>query len=188
MQLTLIRHTTPRLATGLCYGQSDVDLAESFGIEAGAVKDKLAALAPDATFSSPLRRCARLVDALGWGETQFDARLMELHFGSWEQQSWDAIPRMELDTWSRDYVDTAPPQGESFAQLHARAMAFLGEIRARHAGQSVAVVTHAGVVRALLAEALGLPLKEVFRFRLDFGGVTHLDFNGAVPAVVAVNR
>lgn len=187
MQLYLIRHTTPDVPPGVCYGQSEIGLTDSFAWEAQTIRDKLADIPFTACYSSPLQRCARLARELFAGEPRHDARLRELAFGQWELQPWQAIPQEEMERWSTDWVTLAPPGGESFAELHQRAGAFLHDLRQKHDGPVLAV-THSGVIRALLAEASGLPLTAVFRFRLDFGGVTRLDFNGTVPAVVTVNR
>ncbi len=188
MRLYLIRHTAPALSAGVCYGQADVEVAATFPEEVEAVRAKMAGLMPAAVYSSPLSRASRLAGGLGLGLAQQDARLMELHFGDWELRRWQDIPREQLDRWGQAYVHEAPPGGETFAGLHARATAFLEEVAVRHLGQDVVVVTHAGVIRALLAEALGLPLAEVFRFQLDYGSVTQIRLETGPPAVGYVNR
>ena len=187
MQLHLIRHTTPDVAPGVCYGQSDIGLADSYEWELQGIRDKLADIPFTACYSSPLVRCARLAQALFAGEPRHDARLRELAFGEWELQPWQAIPREQMEPWSADWVTQAPPGGESFTTLHQRANEMVQELRQRHDGPVLAV-THSGVIRALLAEASGLPLNAIFRFRLDFGGVTCIDYSGAQPMVAYVNR
>lgn len=188
MQLYLIRHTTPAVAPGVCYGRSDVAVADTFMDEAQAVRAKIAHLTSVVGYSSPLSRCARLASSLRLGEMPHDSRLMELDFGDWEMQAWDEIPREHLDRWGEAYTHVAPPGGETFTELHRRTADFLSEVMARHRGHDVVVVTHAGVIRALLAEVLSLPLTEVFRFHLDYGSVTQLRLGDAVPAVGYVNR
>jgi alpha-ribazole phosphatase len=188
MQLYLIRHTTPAVPPGICYGQADVDVAATFLDEMGVVRAKIAGISPVASYSSPLLRAARLASGLRLSGTQHDVRLMELYFGDWEMRAWDDIPREHLDRWGQAYTHIAPPGGETFTELHGRATAFLREITARYQGHDVLAVTHAGVIRALLAEALNLPLAEVFRFHLDYGSVTQFKLGDAVPAIGYVNR
>jgi alpha-ribazole phosphatase len=188
MQLHLIRHTTPAVASGVCYGRSDVDVAASFATEVQAIRDKISHITPAANYSSPLSRCSRLASSLELRDTRHDARLMELDFGDWEMQAWEDIPREHLDRWGMAYTHTAPPGGETFIELHGRASAFLQEQLARHRGHDVVAVTHAGVIRALLADALNLSLAEVFRFHLDFGSVTQLRMGSGHPVVGYVNR
>ena len=188
MQLYLIRHTTPAVPPGVCYGQSDVDVASTFIDEVERVRGKIAHVTPSATYSSPLSRAAKLAAGLKLGPARHDARLMELDFGAWEMQAWDDIPREQLDRWGSDYTRTAPHGGETYVELHRRVTEMLQELRAQHHGESVVVVTHAGVIRALLAEVLGMPLTEVFRFHLDYAGVTLLQFAEGLPSVGFVNR
>jgi alpha-ribazole phosphatase len=111
-----------------------------------------------------------------------------LHFGDWELQRWDAIPREIFDHWAQRFVEHAPPGGESFRQLYLRAVEFFDECADRHAGQTVVAVTHAGVIRSLLAHALKLPLENVPGFHLDFGGLTKLVLAGPHVSVAYVNR
>ncbi len=188
MQLYLIRHTTPAITPGVCYGRADVDVAATFHEEAQAVRDKITGLSPVATYCSPLSRAARLASSLGFGEPTHDERLMELDFGEWELRPWDEIPRAQMDAWGQAYTHVAPPGGETFNALHQRASACIRDMMASHRGQDVIAVTHAGVIRALLAEILNLPLIEVFRFHLDYGGVTQLQIDDRVARVGYVNR
>lgn len=188
MRIHLIRHTAPAIPAGVCYGQADVDVAASFFDEAEAVRAKIAGIVPVASYSSPLSRAVRLAVSLGFGEARHDARLMELHFGDWELRPWADIPREHLDRWGQAYVHVAPPGGETFAELHGRSAAFLREAMEQHRGRDVLVVTHAGVIRALLADALNLPLTEVFRFHLDYGSVTQIRLEDGMPVVGYVNR
>lgn len=188
MELYLVRHPTPAIQPGICYGHAELDLHDNAEAEIAAVRAKLVDLQPDAFYTSPLLRCRRLANALPWGEAQQDDRLKELHFGDWELQRWDAIPREIFDYWATRFVEHAPPGGESFQDLYRRASAFYTDCAERHSGQTVLVVTHAGVIRALLAHALKLPLENVPGFHLDFGGVTKLTVSGPHLNVAYVNR
>lgn len=196
MQLFLIRHTTPLITAGLCYGQSDIDVAASFNEEQLQVVNKLNALNQGgiemhAIVSSPLQRCTKLAYALNSSlalpMVNEDHRLMELNFGDWELQAWDAIPRIEFDIWADDYANLAPPNGETFGTLHLRAQNFIADAKQRLPDANIVVVTHGGMIRAMLAEVLQIPLKRLFRFQVDCGSITQLAFNGDVPNIVRVN-
>ena len=191
MKLTLIRHTSLQTGAGICYGQSDVDVAESFVNEAEKTKEKLMAISFNAIYSSPLQRCVKLANALNLGAPVLDNRLMELNFGDWELQAWDDIPRDIFDTWAHDYANIAPPNGETFSQLQQRGLNFLEEILAKHTNEHIAVVSHGGMIRALLAHVLNIELKGLFRFTIDYGSVTQLEFgapkSNRVPKVEFVN-
>ena len=187
MEIYLLRHTA--VATpGLCYGHHDVSLADTFAAEAEAVLARLPAVEPGRVFSSPATRCRQLAALLSPAPV-LDERLRELHFGSWENQPWDALSPTELDPWMADYVHVAPPGGETYGQLQARAVAFLEELLATPPPVAPAVVvTHGGVVRALLAHTLGMPLAHAFRLNIDFGSVTQLRWTAGHWQVKGINR
>jgi alpha-ribazole phosphatase len=187
LKLTFIRHTSLQIESGICYGQSDIDVAASFASEVESTQSKLANSAFDVVYCSPLQRCVKLAEALDFGEPIEDSRLMELNFGDWELRAWDDIPRDIFDTWAHDYANKAPPSGETFSQLQQRGIHFLDEILSRHKNENIAIITHGGMIRALLAHVLNMELKGLFRFTIDYGSVTQLDFSGTVPKVVFVN-
>lgn len=174
MGLTLLRHTTPKVEPGTCYGQLDLDLAESFNEEFTAVASSLSGA--DRIISSPLKRCRRLADFLaeryGIAKT-FDDRLQEMHFGAWEGKLWCDIPRIELDTWAADFMNARPHGGESVADLHTRTAAALQELRASP-GRTL-IVTHAGVIKAALAVG---KTAEDYKTHIEFGGFIALPPNG----------
>jgi len=188
MNLHLIRHTSLAVASGICYGQSDVDVSSSFNHETESLRNKLANIQFDAVYASPLQRCSKLANALNLATITLDDRLKELHFGDWELQAWDAIPRDIFDAWANDYANLTPPNGESFSALHARALSFIEEVSSHSAGKNIAVVTHGGVIRAMLAHALNMPLKGLFRIVVDYASVTQISFSAEVPSVHYVNR
>ena len=191
MKLTLIRHTRLQIETGICYGQSDIDVAVSFFDEATQVKTKINNMVFDAVYTSPLQRCVKLAEILNIGEIIQDNRLMELNFGNWEMQTWDDIPRDNFDAWASDYANLSPPNGESFTQLQQRGILFLQMLLNTNTSGHVAIVTHGGMIRALIAHVLNMHLKGLFRFKIDYGSVTQLEFGdaeaGDIPNVNFVN-
>ncbi len=188
MNLHLIRHTSLNIPSGVCYGQSDVDVSLDFDVERDTLAKKLAHIQFDAVYTSPLQRCTKLAHALNLGKTQADERLKELHFGDWEMQAWESIPRDVFDVWANDYANLSPPNGESLSQLHSRAKKFVEEVSIHSHGKNIAVVTHGGVIRALIADVLNMPLKGLFRIVIDHASVTQISFNDAVPRIHYVNR
>jgi alpha-ribazole phosphatase len=195
MKLTLVRHTSLAIAPSICYGQSDVDVSVNFDVEHQNLQKKLANLSFDAIYASPLKRCHKLAEALcaeaslGFtnNDIQLDERLKELHFGDWEMRPWDEIPRELFDIWANDYANLAPPNGETFSQLHARAKSFVADVSSHSQGENVLIVTHGGFIRALIAEVLQMPLKRLFRLNIDHVSVTQLEFKGEVPKVLFMN-
>jgi len=189
MDIYLIRHTQTATDPGLCYGQSDIALADSFPDEMANLHDKLPEFDDDCTvFSSPLTRCLQLAETFSNTVTT-DARLQELDFGEWEGKRFDDIDAAVLQHWTNNFVTAAPPKGENFEDLYQRAGSFWQDLLASATAPCVAlppasmqsteakqvlVITHAGVIRALLARALNLPLANSFQLRIDSGSVHKL--------------
>lgn len=171
MEIYLIRHTTPKIEKGICYGQTDLDLRETFLDELDIVKSKLIDL--DSSFivySSPLKRCRLLADKLSIEPTLVDDRLMELNFGDWEMKEWDTISKTRLDIWMNDFVNEPCPNGESYMQLHKRVSGFLEEVKAKKAPK-VVIVTHAGVIRSIHSYINSIQLKKSFDLKVQYGEV-----------------
>jgi alpha-ribazole phosphatase len=176
MEVFLIRHTTPAIGKGVCYGQSDIPLAESFLEEAAKLRLHL----PETfnrIYSSPLKRCMELASLLSHRtEVITDPRLMELNFGEWEKKRWDDISGEALDTWMKDFVNVPAPGGENFEMVFLRTQAFYEELTQRKEKQ-VAIVCHAGVIRAFLAIVLEIPLRNAFKIPVSYASVTKLNLN-----------
>ena len=117
--------------------------------------------------TSPLRRCRRLASRIARQRKlpiTVDRRIQEMDFGRWEGRRWNDIPHQEIQAWMRDFLHARPHGGESVAALRARTLEALSHYRG--CGRRTAVVTHAGVIKAALADG---DTRESFRTRVDFG-------------------
>jgi alpha-ribazole phosphatase len=174
--LTLVRHTTPDIAPGVCYGQLDVGLAASFPEEAAQALRWVPHT--DLIVASPLTRAARLAEYLAQAHQsalRLDPRLMEKHFGAWEGRAWDSIARAELDAWAADLMGYAPPGGESARHLMSRTEMLMRDL-AQLPHDQIALVAHAGVLRAILARLGGIPLAATLAWDLPYGAVIGVRF------------
>ncbi len=174
MEIYLIRHTTPDIEKGICYGQADIGITDTFEEEFLSVEKQVPSGIP--IISSPLSRCKILAEKLSNNVT-FDDRLMELNFGDWELKKWDDIPSSEITPWFDDFVNTPCKNGESYTQLYNRVIECYTEIK-QSSHLKVGIVTHAGVMRSILAHHEGVALKKSFDFKLGYGEVIKIT-NGA---------
>ena len=174
MEVWLVRHTAVEVPEGTCYGRTDVPLRATFATEAKAVRRQLAGEAFDAVFCSPLSRCTRLAAACGYGEALRDDRLLELNFGTWEMQRFDAIGDPQLQRWFANWVDTVPTGGESFAQQIERVGGFLEELR-RQPFRRVLLFTHGGVQLCAGIYAGLFPAGEAFDHNLPYGSIRKIE-------------
>ena len=176
MDIYLIRHTKTDTLKGLCYGKSEVALADTFLEEVQKLKLKLPEFKANSQFfSSPLVRCVKLAEKLSRAVT-IDARLSELDFGDWESRRFDDIDVDDLQQWTDNFVHSSPPNGESFTDL-CRRVGFFWEDMVQGispATEQILIITHAGVIRALFAYLLQMPPANAFQFRVDLGSVHKL--------------
>jgi alpha-ribazole phosphatase len=184
MRLILVRHPTPQMTSGTCYGRSDVAVAPH---EIARVRAHLQATLPPGVplYASPLRRCASLATALAQdlpaSELHFDARLAEMDFGTWEMQPWHAIARADIDAWAADLAWYRPGGGENVLAMAARVDAFLGDLlREQH--DTAIIICHAGTIRLLSALQARLPLEETALLaahsvhKIAYGATVVVDF------------
>jgi alpha-ribazole phosphatase len=174
MSIYLIRHTTPAIDKGICYGQTDLDVTESFSEEADFIQTHL----PPSikyVFSSPLIRCRKLAIHLFPEMTiAWEPDLMEIHCGHWEMKHWDDISKDQIDPWMNNFVDTLIPGGESYTQLYTRVVRQFNHFCSFK--EDLAVVTHGGVIRSILSFVTKTPLTDSFKaFSLHYGCVLKLN-------------
>jgi len=87
MEVYLIRHTTPDISKEICYGQSDIELANTFHEEAEVILKGLPETL-DRIYSSPLKRCLQLASLISHKEIEEVPQLQEMNFGDWELKPW----------------------------------------------------------------------------------------------------
>lgn len=172
MEIYLIRHTTPEIEKGICYGQTDIPLASSFENEIVEILKKYSFPRDEfIVYSSPLQRCKLLAEKLFNSTIQYDKRLMELNFGDWELQKWDNINEIDLNYWMKDFVNVSCPNGESYVNLYDRVLQFIQSLNF-NSTKKIAIITHAGVIRAFLAAYHKTDLKDSFMYNVGYGEIS----------------
>jgi broad specificity phosphatase PhoE len=191
MELILVRHGLPVRAdaepgSGLA---PDPDLSPTGLEQARLVGDWLAAEPISAIYSSPMRRAfqtAQPLATLTGLPIQVDPDLQEIHFG---ETSYVPIEEIQSDdplaAWWRDQV--GDHDGEVVTGFRRRVAAAVAGIIDRHAGQTVVITCHGGVVNAALAELLGV--RETFIFEIDYTSVSRiLASRTGVKRICSVNE
>ena len=159
--LWLVRHAQPLIASGVCYGATDVAADRDATLASASV---LAQQLPLGTrlISSPLRRCEQLAQELRRLrpdlKSSSDARLTEMNFGCWEGWRWDDIPKSAIDQWTAQFGNWRFGGRESVRELIDRVAGVWLETVSLT--DPVAWITHAGVIRAALLLSRGIRVLE----------------------------
>lgn len=176
MKITLIRHTSVDVPRGICYGRTDVGLASTFPQEAKQVAFKLQGTNFDRVYTSPLSRCRKLATYCGYEDAIVDPRLLEMDFGAWEMQDFNAITDPRLQIWFADYMNVAPTGGESAMQQRKRFIDFVKFLQRELPGKSnVALFTHGGILVHALNIFTGNDYDSLFKNIPPFGSVIELN-------------
>ena len=170
--LIFLRHPTPDVLPGTCYGRTDLDIAE---IGTQQIADAMQ-ITPRVTkiLASPARRCRALTLALAERdnvEPLFDDRLWEMDMGDWEGLFWKDIDRSLSEPWLKDPFNIATPNGENFRQVQERVLAAIGAY-----DPDTAVVCHAGPIRATQMAWENKTFTEVFSATPPYAEPIRLSF------------
>jgi probable phosphomutase (TIGR03848 family) len=190
-RLLLLRHATTehtgKLLTGWTPG---VHLGSKGVEEARALAERLAPVEIQAIYSSPLERCqetAAVVAERQGLEVSTVEDLGEVRFGDWTGKELGELAKTDLWRTVQFHPSGARfPGGESIHEMQTRAVLACERLRAAHPGETVAVCSHADVIKAVVAHYLGMHLDLFQRLVVTTASVTALGF-GPVPHLLRLN-
>jgi probable phosphomutase (TIGR03848 family) len=198
--LILARHgRTTANAGGVLAGRTKgVGLDEQGVEQARAVAERLAGLRLAAIVTSPLERCrdtARATSRLQQDGPRVtsERRLLECDYGSWTGKDLKTLAKEPLWQAVQAHPSSVTfPEGESMAQMTARSVAAVRDwdarVDAEHGPDAVwLAVTHGDVIKAVLADALGMHLDLFQRIGVDPGSLSVVRYTPLRPFVLAVN-
>jgi broad specificity phosphatase PhoE len=194
VRLLLCRHAEPEAAArGRVCGRLDVGLSPSGEVQADVLAAALASEHASALYASPIRRAVETAGRIGTAlglEPRVDPRLRELDFGQADGLTYEEVEERwpELyETWMRTPTEVRFPAGESFADLKRRAVAAAADIVAAHEDETVVIVAHAGVIRAVLVDWLSMPDEALFRIEQRYASVNVVEVTDGAVNVRLVN-
>jgi probable phosphomutase (TIGR03848 family) len=193
MDILLIRHGENEYTrTGKLAGRlPGVHLNETGQKQAQALAARLGKAPLKAIYSSPLERAMEtarpLAEALRL-EVQICEAVREIDFGAWTGKSLKRLARTNL--WRE--VQQRPsrmqfPEGETFLGAQVRAVQAVEQLARAHPKQLIAVVSHADVIKLVVAYYLGQPLDLFQRLVISTASVTGLHLGQGQPALVKLN-
>ncbi|TCS65141.1 histidine phosphatase family protein [Varunaivibrio sulfuroxidans] len=165
---------------GLVYGARDVpcDLSETCAVAAVAERLPMDAVWVTSALSRTVATAAALRRAPEGARPFALAALNEQSFGDWQGRAWRRIETEDKTRYDAFWADpgrAAPPGGESFAALAARAGEAIAALNVAHGGRDIIAVAHAGVIRAALALALDIPAHKALPIAVDTLSISRID-------------
>jgi alpha-ribazole phosphatase/probable phosphoglycerate mutase len=161
-ELLLIRHAETDMAGTFC-GHSDPELNARGRAQLADLIDRLRMDQIGVVYTSDLRRAhttgMAIAEAFGIA-CHVRRALREINFGQWEGITWNEIERQDntyARRWIKEYPSLPAPDGESFHDFERRVLDEVKDLslKAETADCTIAVVTHAGVLRTVLCALQG---------------------------------
>jgi len=184
MQIYLVRHGKIEWKKDKAYiGQMDLPLSMEGILQAEKLREYFEKIPLDQAYTSPLSRCVKTLDILladrPVPRVQVDA-LKEIDMGKWDGKSISEIKNCCPAVYQqrgREIDIFTPPAGESFLDLKQRVMPAFEKIIMQSISKSILILAHAGVIRVILADLLGLSIKEIFKWSVVYADIFKLDYD-----------
>ncbi|GIF03210.1 histidine phosphatase family protein [Actinoplanes siamensis] len=191
----LLRHgRTTANATGELAGRRPVELDDTGRVQAALVAERLRGIPLAAVVTSPLIRCRQTVElALPGTSPALDEGLIECGYGDWEGRPLKELAKEPLWPVVQQHPSAVTfPAGESMAAMSARGIATIRawdeKITAEHGAEAVWLAcSHGDVIKAIVADAMGLHLDQFQRIVADPASITVIRYTPTRPFLVRVN-
>ncbi len=191
--LLLVRHgLTTATGRTLSGWTSGLHLDERGTRQAQALRDRLRQVPLAALVASPLERCVETASILGQGrglELQLDERIGEVRYGDWTGRDLKALAKEQLWRVIQVHPSAAEfPHGEPLRAAQSRAVDAVRDWNARLGADATWILcSHGDVIKALLADALGMHLDLFQRIQVDPCSLSVVRYTPLRPFVVRVN-
>jgi probable phosphomutase (TIGR03848 family) len=191
----LLRHgRTTANATGELAGRRPVELDDTGRAQAARAGERLRPLPLAGVVCSPLIRCRQTVELVRPdAEPIVDEGLTECGYGDWEGQPLKKLAKDPLWPVVQQHPSAVTfPNGEAMAEMAARAVATIrrwdAKMTAEHGPDALWLAcSHGDVIKAIVADALGLHLDQFQRIVADPASVSVIRYTPTRPFVVRVN-
>lgn len=192
-RLLLIRHApTPETGSKLTGRLPGVSLGGSGREMAARTADRLTDVKLSAVYASPIERTWETAEVIGARHGLApvpEDGLLEVDYGRWAGRTLKSLSKLKA-WWTVQLTPSRMtfPEGESLADAQRRAVAACERLAASHGKETVALVSHSDVIKAIVSHYLGQPLDLFQRIVISPASVTVIDVpRQGIPMVVAVN-
>ena len=187
----LVRHGSYALLDHALGGRADHPLSPQGRDEAERIAVWLEDRQPCKVVSSPMRRAIETADLIARHRSlpvQTDPAFAEIDFADWTGRRFEELhPDCEWQAWNRFRSTAGVPGGEMMLVVQARAVAGLLSHATRRDDAEVVVVSHADVIKAVLAHFMGAPLDLMRRIEIGPGSISQLLLYAEDAKILAVN-
>ena len=194
LRLYLIRHGEVEGAgAGKLLGRTDAPLSERGQEQSRQLAEFLSTEQLKHVYCSDLLRARTMAHIIAKRtnlEVQESSAWREIDMGEWEGRTFAALHDEAPGLVTQLFNDPASfvyPHGESFAVFTARIRVALDQLLTTHDGSNIALITHGGVCRVIVGDALGMPTQNWLRLAQDYGCVNLVDWYDRNPTVKLLN-
>jgi len=200
--LIFVRHGKPELE-GCLLGSTDSKLS----LEGIAQLEQSTKALHSVTriISSPLKRCLEFASKFSTKhqlDLLVDSTWQECDFGDWDGLEYTTIAKQfprAYEEFLSNPVLNGPPNAEKLVDFYRRVVRGVESIIKKYPGEKVLIVTHAGVIRCLVAWCLNIDFlnqtklanSPFQRIKVDYGSITRIDVwneQNLLPQLVSLNH
>jgi len=194
MKIVLVRHgETEGNSKGLYEGKKEVSINDNGRNQSKKLGNLLKEYKFSKVYCSPQKRCKETLDIII--ETldfkpesiEYKEELKEIDFGLWEGLSYKEIEKVFPRQWEefiRDYKDFSFPDGERFIDFYKRATKILDFLD----DGSYLVLTHGGVIRAVLSKLLGAGIEGFYSIKPKQGAYSEINYYRDFVEIEYINK
>lgn len=188
-----MRHATCAQMDSVLLGRSvDVPLDERGEGQARFVAKRLLAVPQLVVESSPRRRTrhtAGIIAAQRDTVVRIVPQMDEVDFGSWSGQTFEALATdPQWRRWNKYRAVSRTPAGDSIRDVQERVLTHFRKLAQMFDQETIAIVTHAEVIRSVVLLALRAPIDDYYRFEIEPASVTRLNVDGSQLRLDSVNE
>ena len=192
-RLIFIRHAaTDSFASRLAGRDANVHLSAAGKVQGGRLAHSLKPQRIGKIYSSPQPRARETAEFLGellGDSVKIAPQLDEIDYGEWTGRTFSDL--RSVAQW-RDFNSlrscTRIPGGELMIDVQARVLGLMESLCRRHPAMTVALVSHADVIRGALAHCLGMPLDLVLRLEISPASISMVAMEQDGPRVLCINK
>lgn len=190
----LVRHAAHSHLGSVLSGRTPgVALSSEGRSQAERLGRRWAGVSIDCLQSSPVQRARETALAIAAGREGLEidrvAELDELDFGDWSGRSFvELADDPQWHDWNGARANATAPGGESMAKAQSRAWGHIEQVAVGRAGQTIVMVTHCDIIRAVVAHVLGLSLDHILRFDIDPASISRLAVGPWGAKVLTLNE